>query len=597
MAVINQFLWNFGSPVAPSGYLAATALALIGALAGGIVVYAHMYTNFARRLRKTERIRQVVQKLLDTPETNGQRWIAAILEQLACSVDADRAWLLLGTDAATGWNWSNDHIFALADAVALTQSATARFPWRDDCIFIETGCRGEIVPDTLGWHRISFSVNTILLRSEMNGENAVFGLKGQWALRVEPEMTQALKTVLGVVLQTLRRHEGKQRQVEYEREAAIGRRMETIGTLASGMAHNLNNIIAAIAGFNAIIEMQVASDSIVGQSVVDINIAVRRAQAMVREVLNFGRRLERMSSDIDVSELLSETAAMLTVSLPNNILLQADKPAEPWRVLGNFGHLQQVMMNISFNAAQSMTTGGTIRWGNRYVLVKEPLQTSCAIIDPGPYVAISIRDEGIGISPKIMARIFDPFFTTRANGTGLGLSTARDIVEQHGGTIDVWTMPGEGSIFTLWLPATFQAASEEEDPAPCGGGEIVLVINTDTARLAIDEELVAALGYEPSGLWDTGAIDDFEGYVDMVLIAGMEELSVTAALDAVRQAKWRVPILVATKQSATIMPAPSLSYPLRPVELASALSQALTSLETRVIYGAERGRALTVTRP
>jgi signal transduction histidine kinase len=436
----------------------------------------------------------------------------------------------------------------------------------------------------------------MLLRSRMNGDVAVLGLNGRRALRVKPEMTISITAVFGVVLQTMRRHEGERRQLEYERQAAIGRRMETIGTLASGMAHNLNNIIAAIAGFNALNEMHVAPKSIVGRSVADIDIALQRAQAVIREVLNFGRRLERTLSDINVSELQSETAAMLAVSLPSKVLLQADKPIGHWRVLGNFGHLQQVLLNICFNAAQAMTAGGTIRWENRHVVVKEALQMSHAVVNPGPYVTISIRDEGQGIEPAIVQHIFDRFFTTRANGTGLGLSTARDIVEQHGGTIDVQSMRGKGSSFTLWLPTLPESAVGEE-PAPSGGGEVVLVINADAARLAIDEELVAALGYEPSGLCDTGAIDDFEGYVDMVLIAGIEEQSVAAALNTVRLAKWGVPILVAAKRSTSITLDPALSYPLQPVELASALSETLKSLEARVSCGAERGGDLTVSHP
>lgn len=520
---------------------------------------------------------EFVGDLLKASDSGGRDWIEAVLEWSARTLNADQAWLLLDEPADGCRTWPSADALLATKAKALTQSAIARFGWRNDRIVIAPNRRSEIVSERPRWRQSSVRASLMLLRLNSQDETAILGLSGRRALHVRPETTQAVSTVLQETLRLLSLHRTDRRRWAQAQGEVIERRMETIGAFASGIAHNLNNVIAAIAGFNAITEMHVAPDSVAGRSAVDIEMSVKRAQEMVGEVLSFGRRLERTSLTVDIGDLLSETAAMLAVSLPSRIKLERVESAEKWHVRGKFGHLQQVLLNIFNNAAQAMVDGGTIRVECRSVVLREVYRTSLGLLAPGSYVMIRVVDGGAGISPPIAERIFDPFFTTRETGTGLGLSTAYKIVAQHDGAIDVHSLPGEGSIFTVLLPAESPRFTAEENIAPRGSGEVVLVVNADAARLIIDEELVAALGYEPSGVCEITSLGNAEGKFDALLIAGIASDKILAALDAVQQTGWSIPIVVAAAEPATIKPVSALSYPLRRGELAIALSRAFFS--------------------
>lgn len=565
--------------------LVNVAMILSGALVGGVVAYWCARVHFARRLLRAKRLHGAVNNLLATPQSNDDDWILYLLERLAKALGADTAWLLIGKDPATNITWAANESLSLVEAQSITQTATMRFPWHDNCISIAPNRRTDVVNDQSSRSCSLVRAKTILLRSDLAGEEAILGFSERRSLSAKPEIINAARAVFSATLQTLHRQHIERRQLRYERDAALGRRMETFGTFASGMAHNLNNILGAIAGFNAITEMHAGPNSVVGRSVTDIDTAVKRGRAIVGEVLSFGRRLERTSSTVDIGELLSETALMMAVSLPDKITLQMGKASDRLEVTGNFGQLQQALLNICNNAALSMPAGGVITCESSRVIMNDTVQTSHVTLPCGAYVRISIRDEGSGMTPSVTSRIFEPFFTTRVAGTGLGLSTARDIVAKHGGAIDVRSAPNEGSTFTLWLPAMTIRSLPPAAPITTGGGEVVLIINVDANRLAIDEELVAALGYEPSGLLDVADIDDFEGFVDLVLIAGVDERSVTTTLEIVRATKWCVPILLATVGRSPNISIQPLSYPLRPVDLAGALSQALKSLEPHDLHG------------
>jgi signal transduction histidine kinase len=537
----------------------------------------HVYGRALRigrsRLVEGKRAKELVGNLLEASDSADRDWVEAFLEWSAQLLKADKAWLFVGSRAELCRTWSSSGDLLPAEAETLTQTATTRFAWRDDRIFVAPNWRTDVVDYRLRPHRASFRAAMVLLRFNSRGETAILGLSGRNALRIMPEVTETILSVLDEVLQLLQQHQIDHWKWMHGQDKITERRMETIGIFASGMAHNLNNVIAAIAGFNAITERHVAPDSVAGRSAIDINVSVRRAQEIVSEVLSFGRRLERPSSIVDVGDLLAETATMLAVSLPRRIKVERDEPDRKCQVTGNFGQLQQVLLNICNNAANAMVAGGTIWLECRRVVLSEERRTTLGVLDPGAYVTVSIIDSGIGMSSTTAARIFDPFFTARAGGSGLGLSTARDIIEQHSGAIDVQSRTGEGATFTLWLPAApphFLAAS---DAAPTGSGKVVLIINADADRLIIDEELVAELGYEPLAVCDTNMIDDIEGKADAVLIAGIDGDTVAAALDVVRQAGLSLPVLVAAAATAAITPAPSLGYPLARRELANALSQ------------------------
>lgn len=348
---------------------------------------------------------------------------------------------------------------------------------------------------------------------------------------------------------------------------------KTASAVTSGMAHNLNNIIAAIAGFNAMIEMNVDEDSLVAQSTKDITVSVQRAKRLIDEMLNLGLQSSLSLGEVDVAHLLADTKTMLSVTLPDTVIVEVTQLEDQSLIAADFDRLQQVLLNICNNAAQAMPAGGTIQIDAKLVALSEPHQASDMTVDAGRYVVINISDNGIGMSPVVMARIFEPYFTTRARGAGLGLTTAHEIVESHRGAIDVRSLLGGGTSFTLWLPLDDAPSSLSEEAISATGDRIVLIVNADATQRARDEEIVAELGYEPAGLSDLAHIGEFEDRVDIVLIAGTHDEALSTALEVFRKAGWRIPLLVAASRPSVFVPIPSLRYPLVRTELRALLAQ------------------------
>ena len=325
-----------------------------------------------------------------------------------------------------------------------------------------------------------------------------------------------LASALVIVLQFERRHRLETERLALERKLALGRRMETVGALASGVAHNLNNILNAIGGFGERAALHVPSDGVAADSLREIAQAVDRAGSLVGDILRFGRRVEGPPEPVDLNLLIAETAKLMAASLPRGIALDLQAANEAVRVAGEFGQLQQVLLNLCNNAANAMPEGGAIIWRSALRLLDDPVRLSHGVLRRGRYATLAVEDGGCGIHSDVIPHLFDAFYTTRTGGTGLGLSTAREIVRRHGGTIDVNSMTGAGSRFTIWLPLNEDYASSEAD-ARRGTGETVLMLNTDAKRLSDDEELLAALGYEPCGIGDLSDLPLIRVGIDAVL--------------------------------------------------------------------------------
>jgi CheY-like chemotaxis protein len=202
-----------------------------------------------------------------------------------------------------------------------------------------------------------------------------------------------------------------------------------------------------------------------------------------------------------VRTLFEETASLLRASLPSGIeLVMEDVPADV-AVSGEPAQLQQVILNLCTNAAQAMDGGGCIRVTAERKDVVAFHSMSHGELPPGRYVCLAVIDSGRGFDESVARRLFEPFFTTRLAGTGLGLATVHEIVRDHDGAMNVQSKPGHGSRFEAWLPATAAGGTALVESAilPLGRGETVLVVESERERLLRDEEMLAALGYEPVG--------------------------------------------------------------------------------------------------
>jgi signal transduction histidine kinase len=373
-------------------------------------------------------------------------------------------------------------------------------------------------------------------------------------------------------------------------------RMQIVGQLASGVAHNFNNIISAILGYSEMASSEVGPGGKAAQRIAEIERAAERGQDLVDSILTFGRRSDAHSSLVSVTELLSEAASLLRASLPSSVeLVVADAP-EGLAVFGERAQLQQIIINLCRNAAQAMAESGRIDVSaDTQHLITARVFVS-GELEPGAYARIVVRDAGPGFGEEVAKRLFEPFFTTRPAGTGLGLATVRKIVRDHDGAIDVASAPGSGARFEIWLPAAKTDASktataELAAPPPLGQGETVLIVHEDRGSLLGDEEILAALGYEPVGFDHPAeaiaSVRNEPARFDAVLIsvASVEDaLDLAHALHAISPGQ---PILLA--RSALDIGVEALvragvadlvRRPLVGAELASVLSRRLASAKT-----------------
>jgi signal transduction histidine kinase/CheY-like chemotaxis protein len=327
------------------------------------------------------------------------------------------------------------------------------------------------------------------------------------------------------------------------------RRMQMVGSLASGIAHNFNNIIGAILGYSEMVEPQLVPGSKSAQHVDEIRRAAERGRDLIDNLLTFGRGRDARVRSVWVHTLFHESASLLRASLPASVDFIVADVAAHIAVSGEPAQLQQVILNLCTNSAQAMEGGGTIRVTAEPKDVTAPLALSHGELAPGRFVCLSVADTGRGFDESVAQRLFEPFFTTRKAGTGLGLATVHEIVRDHDGAMNVQSKPGHGSRFEVWLPALADSAAPDTRVLPLGRGETVLIVESE--RLLRDEEMLAALGYEPVGFERAddaiaacrSAPDRFDAVVIGRIAANVNDLQVA---HVVRGLMPRPPILLAT---------------------------------------------------
>ncbi|MFE1599731.1 two-component system VirA-like sensor kinase [Methylobacterium sp. ID0610] len=332
------------------------------------------------------------------------------------------------------------------------------------------------------------------------------GLLGFDAVRARLTLPHGERSLLRMAFDVFANAVGRER-LERDRAELAGRlqqarRMETVGALTSGIAHNFNNIVGAILGYAEMAEAQVATGGRAAWAIGEIRRAGERARDLVDQILTFGRRRDARRRPVRVAVLLAECASLLRASLTADVDLIVQDVPPGATVSGEVTQLQQVVLNLCNNAAQAMDNAGpiTVAVDLREVGRLPPETTDR--LPPGRYIRIAVEDRGRGMDEATRARVFEPFFTTRPAGNGLGLATVREIVREHAGALAVSTEPGAGSRFEVWLPAMVGPDADDgaaEPGLPLGQGETLMVINPDPVALLRDEEVLAALGYEPVG--------------------------------------------------------------------------------------------------
>lgn len=323
-------------------------------------------------------------------------------------------------------------------------------------------------------------------------------------------------------------HRSRQETLALEHRLEHAQRLEAIGTLAGGIAHEFNNILGAIMGYGEMALQSLRRPSQTTHYLDEILLAGDRARQVIDQILTFSRKRDRISKPFDAGAALVEMLPLVRASIPEDFALEVELPETPLVIVGHPVDLQQVVLNLCRNASEASGQSGRSEIALRSVEIPSHRVLSHGEVRPGPYALLVVTDYGSGIAEGILPHIFEPFFTTKSEkgGTGLGLATVHGSATELGGQIDVRSEPGRGTCFELFFPLSNASATPLTQflsvrEVPFGDGETVLVLEKDAAARLMYEEKLAALGYEPVGfcrLDDIISWLDTEGMADCLLL-------------------------------------------------------------------------------
>ena len=380
-------------------------------------------------------------------------------------------------------------------------------------------------------------------------------------------------------------------QKDLEGQLLQAKKLEAIGTLAGGIAHDFNNILAAILGYGEMAQKGAAEGSALRRHVDAVVSAGLRAKSLVERILAFSRSGIAERKPVHVESVVAEALDLAAASLPKQVRLVRALVAGDAAVMAEATQIHQVVMNLCANGAQAMKSGGTLAV-SLDVVDKTGSMAATSALPAGRYVRLVVRDTGTGIPARILERIFDPFFTTKdvGVGTGLGLSLVHGIVTELGGGVEVDGRPGEGAIFTVYLPlaSAVAAPAPADEAVPEGSGETVLIVDDEEMLVRLGEEMVAGLGYEPVGFASSAAaLESFracpERFHAVLTDESMPELTGSDLIREIRKLRSDIPIVI---MSGVVTPAFSararelgatevMAKPLAERELARSLAAAM----------------------
>lgn len=290
-------------------------------------------------------------------------------------------------------------------------------------------------------------------------------------------------------------------QKQLEAQLIRAQRLEAIGSIAGGMAHDLNNSLAPLLMGVQLLKRS-HDDEPTRRTLDHMEASARRGAEMVRQVLSFARGRGSEFGQLDAGTLLKEMTRLVRETFPRNVRVATQIAGDLWPIEGNATQLHQVLLNLCVNARDAMPDGGTLTLAADNVSLNAAAAAAIPNARPGEFVSLMVNDSGTGIPPELLPRLFEAFFTTKpeGKGTGLGLPTVKRIVDAHGGFLHVTSAPGEGTTFEIFLPRATPATAEEVAPddasPPRGAGQTVLIINDNAAARELLSEALTQHGYQ-----------------------------------------------------------------------------------------------------
>ncbi|MFW6358546.1 MAG: response regulator [Chroococcales cyanobacterium] len=336
--------------------------------------------------------------------------------------------------------------------------------------------------------------------------------KGEWQGELEQQTREGRKIVVesrwtlvpsdeGTPQSTLIVNTDITEAKQLESQFLRAQRLESLGTLAGGVAHDLNNILSPILMTVQLLRMK-HSDSQSQRWLATLETSAKRGADLVKQVLSFARGLEGDRTLLQVGHLILEIKQIIKQTFPKSIRIVTDlSTRELWTVSGDATQLQQVLMNLCVNARDAMPEGGKLTITAKNIWLNEAYAKTHVDAKVGPYILITVSDTGVGIPNEIIDRIFDPFFTTKSlgKGTGLGLSTAIGIVKSHGGFMTVYSERNQGTQFNLYFPAIESGKPELISPInaklPSGEGELILVVDDESTICEVTKATLESYNY------------------------------------------------------------------------------------------------------
>ena len=360
--------------------------------------------------------------------------------------------------------------------------------------------RGRQTGDLLYRDRAAYelAIAAVLRKGEWSGEiqqvtksGVLILIEARWTLvRDEAGRPQAVLAINSDITE----------KKKMEQQFLRAQRMESIGTLAGGIAHDLNNVLAPI--MMSIDLLRMTSRDERAKSVLStIETSTRRGADMVKQILTFARGVEGERTILEVRHIIQDMQHLVQDTFPKEIVFRAELDAELPLISGDHTQLHQVLLNLCVNARDAMPKGGTLIIKATTLQVDDNYAGMTSGSTPGRYLMVKVTDTGMGIPPEVVNKIFDPFFTTKevGKGTGLGLSTVLSIVKSHGGFLNVYSEPGNGTTFSVCFPAMEATDGEEvavqEDTHPRGNGEMILIADDEAAVRCITQQTLESYGY------------------------------------------------------------------------------------------------------
>lgn len=314
----------------------------------------------------------------------------------------------------------------------------------------------------------------------------------------EMEFFNAMASHLSVVIARLRAEE---RRREVEAQLLRSQRLEAMGHLAGGVAHDFNNLLTAVLGNVELAQDQLSEEDPLLEYLHDINAAATRAATLSRQLLAFARRQVIESKPLDLNHIIGGLRSILARLLPESVSLEHLSGNALGTVMADAGQIEQVVMNLALNARDAMPEGGRLVIETENVLIDEEYLATHPWARVGRFVLLSVTDSGAGIPADVVDKIFEPFFTTKGpdRGTGLGLSVVFGVVEQHDGMVRVYSEPGLGTSFKVYLPIVERVATtvgtKIERPVR-GGSERLLLVEDDERVRRVVHNMLAQAGYD-----------------------------------------------------------------------------------------------------